>query len=291
MRLKRRLEAHPESRSFYTKSAFKELGGWIAALETTSCAALKKFVIKEAETYIEGNYTCYSVDEYAITVFTDTTERAPTFNLAPFDNPKNPTGKSSLTYISIPTTSEARSAWQHLLARAARPINWPEVHEKTSDDYLYSFDFSANAMLFRKTLVPSAEHHLFTIGSSGDHLTFRFRDLEERFALFGQSPLLGHLTLKMLLNMHSTLVMGRLNRFEGNLMTWVYPSNGKLIDRAARYTQILLKARGLDFSYDEIVRAQFVVKAELSPKESIVHKTIERLISAQTQQPESRAQR
>jgi hypothetical protein len=32
-------------------------------------------------------------------------------------------------------------------------------------------------------------------------------------------------------------------RFEGNLMTWVYPSNGKLIDRAARYTGILLRAR------------------------------------------------
>lgn len=79
----------------------------------------------------------------------------------------------------------------------------------------------------------------------------------------------------MLLNMHSTLVMGRLGRFEGNLMTWVYPSNGKLVDRAARYTQILLNQRGLDFDYDSIIRAQFAAKAQLSPKESIVHKTIE----------------
>jgi N-acetylmuramic acid 6-phosphate etherase len=86
------------------------------------------------------------------------------------------------------------------------------------------------------------------------------------------------LSAKMLLNMHSTLVFGRLGRFEGNLMTWVYPSNGKLVDRAARYTQILLKLKGLGaFDYDAIVRAQFECKAELSPKESIVHKTIEKL--------------
>ena len=81
--------------------------------------------------------------------------------------------------------------------------------------------------------------------------------------------------------MHSTLLMGRLGRFEGNLMTWVYPSNGKLIDRAARYTQILLRRSGYgDFSYDEIIRAQFICKNELSSKESIVHKTMQKLISA-----------
>jgi N-acetylmuramic acid 6-phosphate etherase len=81
--------------------------------------------------------------------------------------------------------------------------------------------------------------------------------------------------------MHSTLVMGRLGRFEGNLMTWVYPSNGKLIDRAARYTEILLRARGFSqFTYDEIIRAQFACKADLSPNVSIVHKTIQKLIGA-----------
>jgi N-acetylmuramic acid 6-phosphate etherase len=104
--------------------------------------------------------------------------------------------------------------------------------------------------------------------------------LEARFDLPG-SPLLDHLTLKLLLNMHSTLLMGRLGRFEGNLMTWVYPSNGKLIDRAARYTQLLLRRGGHgDFTYDEIVRAQFLCKAGLSPQDSIVHKTIEKLIGA-----------
>jgi N-acetylmuramic acid 6-phosphate etherase len=270
--------------------AFTTLEEWIHFLDRSSYAGMKDFVLREAETYAQGDYTCYSVDEFAITVFTDTTERAPTFNLAPFDNPKQLTGKHSLTYITIPKTGDARSAWNHLLARTARPLNWPEIHPKTTDTYLYSFDFSRQAVEFRNGLVPTAKHHLFDISTNNGELVLKFRNLEERFQLPGLE-LLDHLTLKMLLNMHSTLVMGRLNRFEENLMTWVYPSNGKLIDRAARYTQILLKHKGVDVPYDDIVRAQFAAKAELSPKESIVHKTIEILLSARTRQPESRAPR
>ena len=36
----------------------------------------------------------------------------------------------------------------------------------------------------------------------------------------GAPPLFQHLLLKQLLNIHSTLVMGRLGRYKGNLMTW-----------------------------------------------------------------------
>ncbi len=126
-------------------------------------------------------------------------------------------------------------------------------------------------------------HHIFQIATAGPRLQLKFAGLDERFDLPGSVALLDHLTLKLLLNMHSTLVIGRLGRFESNLMTWVSPSNGKLIDRAARYTQILLGRRGYgDFTYDEIVRAQFACKNELSPNESIVHMTMRRLVSAPT---------
>jgi len=273
-------------------TAFADLKSWIHQLTASDCRTMKSLIIKEAETYLEGNYTCYTVDHFAMTVFTDTTERAPTFNLAPFDNPKHPSERYSLTYISIPSTHDARSAWQYLLARTPRPLNWAEVHAKATDDYLYSFDFSKNALDFRQKLVPGARHFDFAITSEDEQLVLRFRGIEEHFVLLGKAALFDHLTLKMLLNMHSTLVMGRLKRFEGNLMTWVYPSNGKLVDRAARYTQILLKSKGLkDFSYEDIVRAQFACKAELNPNESIVHKTIEKLVSGRTRQPESRAPR
>lgn len=259
--------------------AERELESWIRFLENTSVESLKGFIFREAETYVDGHYTYYATDTMAITVFTDTTERAPTFNLAPFDNPMHPTNKHSLTYISIPSTRDALEAWQHLLAHEPRPVEWPEVHAKTSAEYLLSFDFSRRAKSFRERLITGVQHFPFAIKLSGSELSFRFREIEERFPLPRQLPLFDHLSLKMLLNMHSTLVMGRLGRFEGNLMTWVYPSNGKLVDRAARYTQIILERKGISgFTYDQIVRAQFATKAELNPSESIVHKTIERLI-------------
>jgi N-acetylmuramic acid 6-phosphate etherase len=255
--------------------AHAELKRWISYLENSPVEGLKEFVVSEADAYLNGDFTLYQAEDLAITVFTDTTERAPTFNLAPFDNPAHMTDRHALTYLSIPSATTADEAWRRLLARPPRPLEWPEVHLKTSSNYLMSFDFSRHALDFRQRILPGQKHHIFDISSFEKRLKFRFRDHELDLEMPGL-PLFDHLTVKMLLNMHSTLLMGRLGRFEGNLMTWVYPSNGKLVDRAARYTQILLEQRGhSDFSYDAIVRAQFEAKSKLSPKESIVHKTIE----------------
>jgi N-acetylmuramic acid 6-phosphate etherase len=257
---------------------FTALEQWIDFLSRQDVTPLQPFIVKEARTYLDNQHTIYASDDYAVTVFTDTTERAPTFNLAPFDNPEHPTGRHSLTYLMIPAAGTAEESWRHLLARDPRPLEWPEIHAKTTRDYLLSFDFGRKALDFRRQ-VPGP-HHVFHIDTAGTHLQLRFAGLDERFDLPGSGPLLDHLTLKLLLNMHSTLVMGRLGRFEGNLMTWVYPSNGKLIDRAARYTEILLHRNFYgDFTYDEIVRAQFMCKSELSPEESIVHKTMQKLIN------------
>jgi N-acetylmuramic acid 6-phosphate etherase len=256
--------------------AFASLEKWIDYLERQEVAVLEPFIVNEANTYLAGEHTIYASDDYAITVFTDTTERAPTFNLAPFDNPAHATGRHSLTYLTIPSAGTAEESWRHLLARDPRPLEWPDIHPKTTHEYLLSFDFGRRALEFRQKI--PGPLHVFAIDPAENRLKLEFTATEERFALPG-SPLLDHLTLKLLLNMHSTLVMGRLGRFEGNLMTWVYPSNGKLIDRAARYTEILLRQRGFsNFTYDEIVRAQFACKSELSPQVSIVHQTMQRLI-------------
>lgn len=50
-----------------------------------------------------------------------------------------------------------------------------------------------------------------------------------------------HLLLKILINNLSTLIMGRLGRYESNVMTFVRASNYKLIDRAARCVMMLHK--------------------------------------------------
>jgi N-acetylmuramic acid 6-phosphate etherase len=262
--------------------AFSALNQWIEFLRAAQIVKLKDFIVKEAEAYQRGEYTLYATDEFAITVFTDTTERAPTFNLAPFDNPKHMTDRHSLSYVSIPGAGTADAAWKALLARPPRPLQWPDVHSKATHEYLGSFDFGMGAKTFRETEIKGT-HNLFQIDPAKGGIHFRFRGLDEIFPAPGTLALFDHLTLKLWLNMHSTLVFGRLNRFEGNLMTWVYPSNGKLIDRAARYSQILMRKAGMaEIDYDDIIRAQFLAKRDLSPKDSIVHRTIQILQAQKT---------
>lgn len=259
-----------------TSDLSHRLETWVEWYAKQDLSFLKSFIAKEAETYQEGHRTLYAADEFAITVMTDTTERAPTFNLAPFDNQLISQSDSSLTYLMINKSFDMETSWQALLLRAPRPLNWPEVHMKATPHYLAGFDFSQKALAFRKRLLPEVDHRVFEIVREKNDLVWRFAGIERKFPLLGGLELFYHLTLKMILNIHSTLVMGRLGRFESNVMTWVYPSNGKLVDRAARYSMLLLERAGVkNVDYDEIVRIQFELKKNLRSTESIVLRTAE----------------
>jgi len=72
--------------------------------------------------------------------------------------------------------------------------------------------------------------------------------------LWDGTPLMTHLSLKMAVNSLSTLMMGRRGFYLDNVMTWVRPSNNKLIDRATRYVQLLASSRGQNLDYAETVR-------------------------------------
>jgi N-acetylmuramic acid 6-phosphate etherase len=111
-------------------------------------------------------------------------------------------------------------------------------------------------------------------------VAFRLADLVHELPLEGAPPLFQHLLLKQLLNIHSTLVMGRLGRYEGNLMTWVTPSNRKLIDRATRYVKHLLADAGRSgATYEEVVHRLFAVMRTTPPGESVVLGTFRSLLN------------
>jgi N-acetylmuramic acid 6-phosphate etherase len=85
--------------------------------------------------------------------------------------------------------------------------------------------------------------------------------------------------LKMWINIHSTLVMGRMGRYLDNLMTYVKPSNNKLIDRAARYVRLLAEKRsGILPPYDTTSQALFAEREVMQIGEPIVLKTLNRLL-------------
>lgn len=84
-----------------------------------------------------------------------------------------------------------------------------------------------------------------------------------------------HILLKVIINNLSTLIMGRLSRYESNVMTYVRASNYKLIDRAARMVMMLKN----DVSYEEVIRAIYKIRPLLNPDQPIVLKVIEHLNS------------
>jgi N-acetylmuramic acid 6-phosphate etherase len=258
-----------------TKLEGSSLVSWINKMQEwisdEATQFLPGFVSREADEYKNGRYVMYSVRDFVITVFTDTTERAPTFSLTSFSHPnatKLLAKKPSPCYVHVDSSKDAKEAWKMLLGRAPRPLNWHDIDERTCDSYLNDFDFSGGARQFRSNLTNEAEHSDFKIfRDNNNQMIWSFLDHDRALIFPDESDLLfQHTLLKMLINIHSTLVMGLMGRYEGNLMTFVHPTNGKLIDRASRYVDILLRRDGVNVPYETIVTTLFAENQKIHDK-------------------------
>lgn len=241
---------------------------------------LTSFIESESAIYTRQEHVLYLADRYAITVLTDTTERGPTFNLRPFENRNDKELLPSLCYLMLPRAADSEEAWEQLLDRPPRPLDWPESEDVAGRDRLLGFDFSWTIATYRSQLLPNVPHHRFLVGrtNGADVLTFQLGELKHQFSTTGWSVLEEHIILKLMLNLHSTLVMGRLDRYQGNVMTWVRPSNRKLIDRAIRYVDHILRSnQTAELGYEELAHHVFAEMANLRTDESIVLKTVERV--------------
>jgi N-acetylmuramic acid 6-phosphate etherase len=241
---------------------------------------LKDFVEKECSLYQVGKHILYSTNEVlGITILTDTTERAPTFNLNPFENFHDQMNEASKAYLFFPHSSSSSESWKLLLGREPRTFHWREVTDKTSSQRLKGFDFSQNLLSLRKQT--GILHEFFSIYKTHGGLQFKLDYLDYFLPIEPCSPLIVHIILKILLNSLSTLVMGKLGRYEGNLMTWVRPSNNKLIDRAIRYTQVLLEDRAVFVPYKDVARVCFEILEKERWNRSLVDEMVSTLLRKQ----------
>lgn len=262
---------------------------WRQSVWACDWSFLADFVEAEAELYREGGYVLYSPGPFAITVLTDTTERSPTFSLAPFER-QGTDDEISLCSLRVPGAASAAEAWRRVLGRDPRPLEWGELRHLTGAEAIRRFDLSGGNVLgwrLQRT-PPEARHEIFRIGTikadtGADVMEWYFRGHLHLIAGSDQLDSLGsNLLLKMLLNAHSTLVMGRLGRYEDNLMTYVSASNFKLIDRAARYIRLLLERRGArTCDYETVVRRLLAEKERLALNDAIVLKTVEALLDCE----------
>lgn len=236
---------------------------------------LLPFIKHEAATYERGAYVLYESDRFGITVVTDTTERAPTFSLAPFEKQDDAAAPASWCHFIMPAQPDARTAWKMLLHREPRTVEWPDVQHVAGAQVLECYDFSAQLVGRRQVRTKGAEQLPFRITGGTGEMLWEFDGLRTRVDLTGVHEFHAHLLLKMLINIHSTLVMGRLGRYLDNLMTYVKPSNNKLIDRSVRYVRLLAQRRtGSLPGYEEVTRTLFDEREKLRPGEPIVLKTL-----------------
>ncbi|NNE93857.1 MAG: SIS domain-containing protein [Verrucomicrobiales bacterium] len=254
------------------------------ALDDCDWSFLEIFTRAESATYEAGDFVLYEPGEFGITVLTDTTERSPTFTLTPFERVGNPE-PASLCYLHLPQTDSPGEAWHSLLDRDPRPLEWGDLSHLTSASAMARFDFSSAVVAQRNARISPASQFPFQISAEGgsNGIEWEFRGHSHTVRIPGTVDFLGqNLLLKMLLNTHSTLIMGRLDRYEGNLMTYVSANNYKLIDRAVRYVRLLLEHHHdrVDFDYETVARQLLQTKETLGPDEPIVLKTVEALLKS-----------
>lgn len=239
-----------ESLELFEKDFFQ----FIDDLTVLDYASLDSFIQNEYEAYKSGGVVHYQSDDHiALAILTDTTERAPTFNLQSFET-KNET-ELALSYLSVGNGHDDKKAWYDLLGREPRGLTWPELEFSLDNDRIYEFDISQNSLARRKK--QHHNFHSFDILDEDGGFLFNLEGHLQHFRLRQQNLFFKHMALKLLLNSHSTLVMGKLGRYEGNMMTYVRASNMKLIDRATRYIQHYLDNHGYVYNEEYIVNYIF----------------------------------
>ena len=260
---------------FYYDSSNESIGKAIDTLlkfwSSSDIGFIEKFIIQESDYYKNGDYLLYETDnKLGITVITDTTERSPTFSLYPFENSNEPDQKMSLCYLFMPDAPDSKTAWEKLLWRVPRPLEWSDINGIASGKRLFGFDFSMKALSRRESLEKNVTQHRFKILYEKDGISFRLANESHFLSTPFSTLLFTHLVLKMIMNSHSTLVMGRLGRYEGNVMTYVRASNNKLIDRAVRYIDLILKSKKITWSYKDLVHILFEMIEKTPTDQSIV---------------------
>lgn len=246
---------------------------FLNSLTQTDYGILAPFTTSEAKAYKENRFISYVTGPYlGITILTDTTERSPTFSLRGFENRLDEEFHPALSYLFLPEANTSEEAWEKLLWRKPRPVEWSELEGRINSEKLLGFDISKAGLEERSKKIPVS---LFSIKQLGDKVLFELETNKTYFE-WGSDQLFIHLMVKMLLNAHSTLIMGLLGRYEGNVMTWVRPSNNKLIDRAARYIIQLLKEKGKNPGYEEVVLRIFEEIETLKANDPVVIRVVEK---------------
>ena len=240
--------------------------------------AIAAYIDFEAGVYRDGGLVTYFADDFLLDIFTDTTERSPTFMLPPFRKSDDRTSPAPWAFVKNPLRSTPE-VWKHGMHRPLRCLEWTPQDYRTmgappaieanppriSAAELLKFEVGRESPEERCSTGRDAAV-LVTVGSDGapeleqafEKAAAGFRFVR-RLAVGGggaadfkveysgaETPLLimHHLAVKLVLNTASTGIMVVLGRVTGNWMSWVDVTNKKLMDRGIR---LISEIGGLDY--------------------------------------------
>jgi N-acetylmuramic acid 6-phosphate etherase len=191
----------------------------------------------------------------AVPILADLTERSPTFNLPSFVD----------QLVLADVSSGTELAWQALLLRAPRIFS----------SRLFDFDLSYVVLQKLQQQHPDLQV-LKIIEKANPHRLFLYFSREKIVLdVVDLNQLEVEFLLRLILVNHSTLVMGRLGYYHGNLMTNLKPSNAKLIDRTIRYVLTLHERESKrPLTYAEVALKLQEILPLLQAHESIVFRLL-----------------
>ena len=238
-----------------------------------AAAMLSRYIELEKKIYDQKGLVTYFANEFLLDIFTDTTERSPTFMLPPFRKSDDRISPVSWAFVKSPLYPTP-DVWEHVLGRPPRCLEWdsrryrqmgapenlaaapPKLdrHEilkfligNEHDDSRLSRtpNIAVSIEGKRETMDPGydAYRKAFKIGASGFNrqytLLIGHDDASADFCISCEPTssalnLMERLAVKLVLNTISTGTMVMSGRVTGNWMTWVEVTNKKLRDRGIR---------------------------------------------------------
>ena len=246
--------------------AFEKL---LDELETSAnVQAMADYIVYETDIYKKKALVTYFADDYMLDIFTDTTERSPTFMLPPFRRNDDAVSPRPWAFVKNPGFSTAET-WYRVMHRNLRCLNWQKSDYISMDcpenicnnsplisaQDLLRFEIG-NESPADRTPTGNDGAVLITVGNGKNPvLDAAFKNLTGNFAdqrhlaisrvvagdfniicNIEDSPLqlMWHMAVKLTLNTISTGSMAVMGRVTGNWMSWVNLSNKKLMDRGTR---------------------------------------------------------
>ena len=258
----------------------------------------------EVATYKKGAKITYFAADYLLDIFTDTTERTPTFMLPPFKNSDDKVSPPSWAFVKDPRFN-TRDTWANMLHRAPRCLNW------TREDYIAME--SEEKIINNPPKIDAAELYRMEVGcepapercasandvaicikvAGAEHnteLDKAFAEVSKPFAVKRELVitsnvadtnlhLMNHMAIKLVLNNYSSGTMVCMGRVSGNWMSWVNISNKKLVDRAIRLIAELGNLEYADACLALFESVEEMEKIDWTGKEkpSVVQYTLKRL--------------